>query len=119
MYSTAIDIFSLGLVYDAVFARELPRIQDATNAPAYFAALRSGRRPDSRDTPKSARAVITACWRDQAPETAERERDRRPWSEIEATIGRAWPTTPRSSREGRERPSRFGSPSSEPRAPVT
>ena len=88
MYSTAIDIFSLGLVYYFVFARELPRIQDATNAPAYFAALRSGRRPDfTSDTPKSARAVITACW--------ETEPQKRPsaseivdwWCEIEATSG--------------------------------
>ena len=88
MYSTAIDIFSLGLVYYFVFVRELPRIQDATNAPAYFAALRSGRRPDfTSDTPKSARAVITACW--------ETEPQKRPsaseivdwWCEIEATSG--------------------------------
>ena len=87
MYSTAIDIFSLGLVYYFVFARELPRIQDATNA-RRTAALRSGRRPDfSSDTPKSARAVIAACW--------ETEPAKRPsageivdwWCEIEATSG--------------------------------
>ena len=62
-YSTAIDVFSLGMVYYFVFVRDLPRIEGAANVPAYFSALRDGRRPVyGVDTPKSARAIINACW---------------------------------------------------------
>ena len=62
-YSTAIDVFSLGMVYYFVFVRDLPRIEGAANVPAYFSALRDGQRPVyGVDTPKSARAIINACW---------------------------------------------------------
>ena len=51
------------MVYYFVFVRDLPRIEGASNVPAYFAALRGGQRPVyGVDTPKSARAIINACW---------------------------------------------------------
>ena len=62
-YSTAADVFSLGMVYSFVFERELPRIGGCTQPRDYLAALKAGRRPlHTNVTPRAVRAVIDACW---------------------------------------------------------
>ena len=83
-YSTAVDIFSLGMVYAFVHTRELPRIAGTTTQGQHLAALFEGRRPALSDTPRAARAIIERCWQTRPESRPSANELVEWWEEIEA-----------------------------------